>query len=126
MVNDGRAGRCEWLNSLLPVYLILSSERFLTMNELRGKTMGEVIAKKMSKMIVSVYRELDGKNEEMFNYKVSSNDEIPATGDELQFHEIQCDKSSDSVTVCKVLKRRYVFDKQGGIARIVLFVSLCK
>jgi hypothetical protein len=38
------------------------------MNELHGKTVGGMIAKKNSKRIVSVYRELDGKFEELYNY----------------------------------------------------------
>lgn len=96
------------------------------MNELHGKTTGDMFAKKHSKRIISVYRELDGKFEELYNYKISSNDEIPAIGDELQFHEIQNDKSSDSVITCEVLKRRYVFDKHKNINMIVLIVSLCK
>ncbi len=95
------------------------------MNELHGNTIGDMFAKKHSKRIISVYRELDGKFEELYNYKISSNDEIPAIGDELQFHEIQSDKSSDSVIVCEVLKRRYVLDKQGDVNKIVLIVSLC-
>lgn len=96
------------------------------MNELHGNTIGDRFAKKYSKRIISVYRELDGKFEELYNYKISSNDEIPAIGDEIQFPEMQSDKTSDIVTVCEVIKKRYVLDKQGDIGRIVLFVSICK